>query len=151
MFNKNEQNTAQDQILKDAEILERYVTDTTGREAGLGVASRIYMVMGFVGAVASVIIALFTGNLWWLTGILVCLFIGTTLFVLFGALSEITMLLKSIAGLPYSGTISGTGAGSTLYVCSECGALAWADSIKCEKCKSVFAKKQETGDKQGSE
>jgi hypothetical protein len=144
MFGKtNDKETAQETIRNDAEILERYVTDTVGREAGLGVASRFYMVLGFVCAVASVLVALLTGNLWWLAGIPVCLFTGTTLFVLFGALSEITMLLKRLAGLPYSGTISGTGEGSTLYVCSECGALAWKDSIKCEKCKSVFVKKQE--------
>jgi ribosomal protein L40E len=146
------QEQAQDQPAKDAEILERYVTDTTGREAGLGVASRIYLVTGFVGAAGSVIIALFTGNLWWLTGIPVCLFVGTTLFVLFGALSEITRLLKSIAGLPYTGSISGTGTGGTIHICSECGALAWPDSIKCEKCKSMFVKKQEAeAGKQNSE
>jgi len=143
-WKKKDKETVQEPVLKDAEIIEKYVTDTVGREAGLGVASRFYMVMGFVCSVASVLVALLTGNLWWLAGIPICLFTGTTLFIHFGAQAEITRLLKRIAGMPYTGAISGTGEGATLYICSECGALAWKDSIKCEKCKSVFVKKQET-------
>ena len=143
-WKKKETETAQEPVLKDAEIIEKYVTDTVGREAGLGVASRFYMVMGFVCSVASVLAALFTGNLWWLAGIPICLFTGTTLFIHFGALAEITRIMKKAAGLPYTGTIAGTGDGAMLYVCSECGALVWKDSVKCEKCKSVFVKKQET-------
>jgi DNA-directed RNA polymerase subunit RPC12/RpoP len=153
MFWKKKENaTAQEPVLKDAEIIERYVTDTVGREAGLGVASRFYMVLGFVCAVASVLVALLTGDLRWLAGIPISLFTGTTLFVHFGAQAEIIRLLKKTAGMPYTGTITGTGEGSTLYICSECGALAWKDSVKCEKCKSVFVKKQDTGSGgQGSE
>ncbi len=154
-WKKKDKDAGQEPVLKDAEIIEKYVTDTVGREAGLGVASRFYMVLGFVCAVASVLVALLTGNLWWLAGIPVCLFTGTTLFIHFGAQAEITRLLKRIAGMPYTGSISGTGEGAILYICSECGALAWKDSLKCEKCKSVFVKKredQETGaGSQGSE
>jgi hypothetical protein len=137
---KEEEQT--DQPVKQAEILERFVTDHAGKEAGLAVASRIYMVMGFVGLAGCILAAILTANLWWFAGSLLCLFIGVTLSVLFGALSEITRLLKSLAGLPYAGTISGAGPGGTIHVCSECGALAWPDSKKCKKCKAEFVKKE---------
>ncbi len=68
---------------------------------------------------------------------------GLILFVIFGALSEIIRLLKAANGLPYTGTISGSGTG-TIYVCSDCGSLNYPDIAKCRKCGAEF-------EKQGSE
>jgi hypothetical protein len=130
----------QDAPAVKATIIEQAVTDMLGREAGLSVASRLCLVIGVVGLLASILAVIVTrgGFIWFAAGFL-CLFAGVTLFILFGALSEIIRLLKALAGLPYDGAISGNSRG-TIHTCSACGALAWQSSSVCKKCGAQFEK-----------
>ena len=63
--------------------------------------------------------------------------VGIVFFIIFGALSEIIALLKKLCGIPCSTHISGTGKG-TIFLCSECGSMNWADSLKCSRCGVEF-------------
>jgi DNA-directed RNA polymerase subunit RPC12/RpoP len=126
-----------------ARILRQEYKDIQGKEAGLSVLSRLCLVAGIVGVLACVIAGLAIGKLILLAVGMALLIAGLILFVIFGALSEIIRLVKAANGLPYTGTISGSGTG-TIYVCSDCGSLNYPDIAKCRKCGAEF-------EKQGSE
>ena len=101
-----------------ARIIKEEVADTTGKEAGLAIIGRLFLVAGIALALASMVI-------------------GIVVFIIFGALSEIIALLKKLCGIPCSTHISGTGKG-TIFLCSECGSMTWADSLKCSRCGVEF-------------
>jgi DNA-directed RNA polymerase subunit RPC12/RpoP len=126
-----------------ARIVRQDYKDIQGKEAGLSVLSRLCLVAGIVGVLACIIAGLAIGRLSLLAAGIALLMAGLILFVIFGALSEIIRLLKAVNGLPYTGTISGSGTG-TIYVCSDCGSLNYPDIDKCRKCGAEF-------EKQGSE
>jgi hypothetical protein len=125
-----------------AEIIQETIHDTHGKEHVLSVASRLYLVLGVVGAIAGVLASIFTANLVWIPAGLLALFIGITFRLVFGAQSEIIRLLKAQSGELYSGTVSGNEK-STVYICSECGTSNYADVPMCRKCKAVFGPKAE--------
>jgi hypothetical protein len=120
-----------------ARILRQEYKDIQGKEAGLSVLSRLSLVTGIVGILACIITGLAVGRLSLLAVGIGILIAGLIFFVIFGALSEIIRLLKAANGLPYTGTISGSGTG-TIYVCSDCGSLNYPDIAKCRKCGAEF-------------
>jgi hypothetical protein len=120
-----------------ARIIRQEYKDIQGKEAGLSVLSRLCLVAGIVGVLACIIAGLAMGMLSLLAVGIAILVAGLILFVIFGALSEIIRLLKAANGLPYTGTISGSGTGS-IYVCSDCGSLNYPDIAKCRKCGAEF-------------
>ena len=124
-----------------ARIIRQDYQDVLGREAGLGVLSRICLVFSVVGILGSILAAIATGRLNLIVIGLGILITGLILYVIFGALSEIIRLLKAANGLPYTGTISGSSSG-TIYVCSECGSLNYPDITKCKKCGAEFEKEK---------
>jgi hypothetical protein len=123
-----------------AEIIEETIHDTHGKEHGLGVASRLYLVLGVVAAVGGVLASALTANLAWIPAGMLALFVGITFHLVFGAQAEIIRLLKAQSGELYSGTISGNEK-SRVFICSECGSSNYADVPVCRKCKAVFVKK----------
>jgi len=125
-----------------ARIIRQDYKDVQGKEAGLGVLSRLCLVLGIVGILGCILAGVATGRLILLAAGIVLLIAGLILFVIFGALSEIIRLLKAAAGLPYTGTISGSGTG-TIYICSDCGSLNYPDVPKCRKCGAEFEKPEE--------
>jgi hypothetical protein len=123
-----------------AEIIQETIFDRHGREYGLSVASRAYLVLGIVGAMGGVLTSIFFANLIWIAAGLLALFVGVTFHLVFGAQAEIIRLLKASRGELYSGVVSGNEK-STVYICSECGASNYSDVPVCRKCKAVFEKK----------
>ena len=120
-----------------ARILRQDYKDIQGKEASLSVLSRLCLVAGIVGVLACIIAGLAIGRLSLLAFGIALLIACLILFVIFGALSEIIRLLKAVNGLPYTGTISGSGTG-TIYICSDCGSLNYPDIAKCRKCGAEF-------------
>ena len=120
-----------------ARILRQDYKDIQGKEASLSVLSRLCLVVGIVGVLLCIIAGLAIGRLSLLSFGIALLIAGLILFVIFGALSEIIRLLKAANGLPYTGTISGSGTG-TIYICSDCGSLNYPDIAKCRKCGVEF-------------
>jgi hypothetical protein len=127
-----------------ARILRQEYKDIQGKEAGLSVLSRLSLVAGIVGIMGCIIAGLAIGRLSLLAVGIAILITGLILFVIFGALSEIIRLLKAANGLPYTGTISGSGTG-TIYVCSDCGSLNYPDITKCRKCGAEFERQGAEG------
>jgi hypothetical protein len=133
-----EENTVSDEApAPKARIIRQDYKDIQGKEAGLSVLSRLCLVAGIVGVLFCIISGLAIGKLSLLAVGIALLIAGLILFVIFGALSEIIRLLKAANGLPYTGTISGSGTG-TIYVCSDCGSLNYPDIPKCRKCGAEF-------------
>lgn len=120
-----------------AKIIRQDYKDIQGKEAGLGVLSRFCLVFGIVGVLLCIIMGSILGELLLLVVGVLILITGLILFVIFGALSEIIRLLKAVAGIPYTGTISGSGTG-TIYICSDCGSLNYPDVPRCRKCGTEF-------------
>jgi hypothetical protein len=120
-----------------AQIVREHYRDSQGKERGLLVASRIFLVAGIIACLAGTGVTILAGSFLWLAAGIVCAAAGVVLFLLFGALSEIIVLLKKLLGLPVSGAVSGEGAGA-VSVCSECGSAAWPDSEKCASCGADF-------------
>lgn len=120
-----------------AEILRETIFVTKGKEEGLSVASRSYLVLGIVGFVASAIVSAAMGDPTWILAGLLALFLGCTFYLVFGAQAEIIRLLKANSGLLYSGTVSGNEK-SQVYICSECGSSNWSDVPVCRKCNAPF-------------
>jgi len=120
-----------------ARIIRQDYKDIQGKEAGLGILSRFCLVFGIVGVIGCIVAGSIAGQLILIPVGLVILVTGLILYVVFGALSEIIRLLKAVAGIPYTGTISGSGTG-TIYVCSDCGSLNYPDVPKCRKCGTEF-------------
>jgi hypothetical protein len=133
-----EENTVSNEApVPKARILRQDYKDIQGKEAGLSVLSRLCLVTGIVGVLLCIIAGLAIGRLSLLAAGIALLIAGLILFVIFGALSEIIRLLKAANGLPYTGTISGSGTG-TIYICSDCGSLNYPDIAKCRKCGVEF-------------
>lgn len=120
-----------------AKIVQEHYRDTLGRERGLLVASRAFLVLGVAAGLLGVGLAIVTGALAWIAAGIGCAVAGVVLFLVLGALSEVIVLLKRLLGLPAGGVISGTGTGS-VWVCSECGASVWPDSCTCASCGADF-------------
>ena len=120
-----------------ARIIKEEVADTTGKEAGLAIIGRLFLVAGIALALASIAATIIRGEFFWLACGAVGMVIGIVVFIIFGALSEIIALLKKLCGIPCSAHISGTGKG-TIFLCSECGSMTWADSLKCSRCGVEF-------------
>jgi predicted RNA-binding Zn-ribbon protein involved in translation (DUF1610 family) len=120
-----------------AQIIKETVADTLGKEAGLALIGRLFLVAGIAMVLASITAAIIRGEFFWLASGAVCMVLGIVLFIIFSALSEIIALLKKLCGLPCSTHISGTSTG-TIFLCSECGSMTWADSLKCNKCGAEF-------------
>jgi hypothetical protein len=140
-----EESTASDSApFQKARLIRQDYKDIQGKEAGLGVLSRLCLVAGIVGVLGCVITGLAVGRLSMLAIGITLLMTGLILFIIFGALSEIIRLLKAANGLPYSGTISGSGSG-TIYICSECGRLNYPDIAKCRKCGAEFEQPESEG------
>jgi hypothetical protein len=132
-----------------ARIIQETIHDTHGKEEGLSVASRLYLVLGFAGLVGSVVASIACGNLAWILAGLLALFLGITFYLVFGAQAEIIRLLKANSGVLYSGTVSGNEK-SRVFICSECGSSNWPDAPVCRKCKASFEQDRgpaETGEK----
>ncbi len=125
-----------------AKIIRQEYKDVLGKEAGLGMLSRLSLVAGIVGVLGCIIAGSITGKLNLLAVGMLILVAGLVLYVIFGAFSEIIRLLKAVAGIPYTGTISGSGTG-TIHICSDCGSLNYPDVPKCRKCGTEFEKPDE--------
>jgi hypothetical protein len=128
-----------------AHIIQETIHASQGKEAGLSVASRLYLVLGFVGLVGSVVASIALGNLAWILAGLLALFLGVTFYLVFGARAEIIRLLKANSGILYSGTVSGNEK-SQVFICSECGSSNWPDAPVCRKCKASFEHGPETAE-----
>ncbi len=120
-----------------AKIIEERVKDTVGREAGLAVAGRVFLVAGIVALLASIVFMIVRGEFSWLAWGSACMVSCAVLFLIFNALAEIIVLLKRLCGLPVHAVISGTREGR-IFLCSECGSMTWADSVKCCRCGAAF-------------
>jgi hypothetical protein len=120
-----------------ATIIRRRVQDTLGKEAGLAVTGRAFLAAGIVAALGGIGLAAATGRFAWMWGGLACLVFGAVFHVVFGALSEIIILLKRLCGLPCSAQPSGTASGE-IFLCSECGCMVYATSEKCPRCGEPF-------------
>jgi hypothetical protein len=116
-----------------AHIIRQTVDDNLGKEAGLAVIGRAFLVSGILATLGGIAFAIWMGEFVWIFGGLACLVVGVAFHVAFGALSEIIILLKRLCGLPCSGVISGTGSGE-IFICSGCGTMVYASSEKCLKC-----------------
>lgn len=120
-----------------AGIIKETIADRKGKEAGLVVTGRVFLVVGIAVMLVSIAAMIIRGEFFWPVYGAICMILGVVFFMIFGALSEIIILLKKLCGLPCSGVVSGTKTG-TIFVCSECGAMTWADSTKCDKCGAQF-------------
>lgn len=120
-----------------ARIITETFTDRQGREVGLSVAARIFLVIGIAAVPVCAVLAITSTWIAWIVLGVVCMVVGVTLYLNFVALAEIIRLLKKLAGLPYGGVISGSSTGD-IFLCSECGSLVWADSTTCTKCGAEF-------------
>ena len=143
-MSEEESKVAGDEQVTKARILRQDYADVQGKEAGLGVLSRLCLVLGIVGVLGCILAGVVTGRLVLLAAGLAVLAAGLVLFVIFGALSEIIRLLKAANGLPYTGTISGSGTG-TIYICSDCGSLNYPDIPRCRKCGAEFGRQETQG------
>ena len=121
------------EVYMKAQIVQKHYRDTQGKERGLLVASRSFLAAGIIACLCGVAATALTGSFLWLAAGVVSVVAGGVLFLLFGALSEIIILLKNLLGLPVKGAVSGTQAG-TVHLCSACGNLVWPDSEKCDSC-----------------
>jgi len=138
-----------------ARIIRETVADTVGKEAGLAFIGRLFLVAGIAMVLASIAVMIVRGEFFWLAYGAACMVLGIVFFIIFSALSEIIALLKKLCGLPCRTQISGTGKG-TIFLCSECGSMTWADSLKCNRCGAEFdsgesdpAERAGTGDDSG--
>lgn len=120
-----------------AKIIKEIVKDTTGREVGLALAGRFFLVLGIVAILASIVLMIISGDFFWVAYGAVCMISAAVLFMIFTALSEIIILLKKLCGLPSAGVVSGNKE-SLIFLCSECRSMVWADSTKCTKCGAGF-------------
>lgn len=125
--------------------MERTVQDTLGKEAALGVIGRSYLVFGIVSALAGTAVTAWLGSFAWMAAGMVFLAIGIAVHVLFGAVGEVIVLLKRLCGVPTSVPVSGTTSG-TIHVCSECGAMVYASSERCPRCKETFGAPEGEGE-----
>jgi hypothetical protein len=121
-----------------AHILAQPFRDTEGKEAALPVIGKIFLVTGIAGCIAGVVVTSLTASFLWLGLGIAGLVLGIALHVLFGALAEVIVLLKRIAGLPCKGIISGMTEG-TISICSDCGSMVYPDNVKCPSCGVDFA------------
>ncbi|MBN2297021.1 MAG: hypothetical protein JXM72_00415 [Deltaproteobacteria bacterium] len=129
-----------------ARIITESFADTAGKEAGLAVVARVFLVLGTIAVLLSIALVIVRAEFFWLAYGAVSMVFCTAYYMIFNALSEIIALLKRLCGLPCNAAISGTKTG-TIYLCSQCRSMTWADSVKCEKCGAEF----ETGEDSGPE
>jgi len=128
-----------------ARIVTETIVDTVGKEAGLAVMARIFLVVGILAVFVCIALVIITAEFFWIACGALSLVLSVVFYMIFSALSEIIVLLKRLCGIDCKTAVSGTKKGK-IYVCSECGALTWAQSPKCEKCGVEF----ETGDSTGT-
>lgn len=116
-----------------ARIIRQTFQDNLGKEAGLAVMGRAFIASGVVAALIGIACAIWLGAFAWIFAGLSWLVISAAFHVLFGALSEVIVLLKRLCGLPCSIPVSGTASGE-IFLCSECGAMVYESSEKCGRC-----------------
>ncbi|HDP24488.1 MAG TPA: hypothetical protein ENN34_03495 [Deltaproteobacteria bacterium] len=116
-----------------ARIITQSIEDTQGREAGISIAARIFLVAGFAGIPVGAVLTIASARFTWLVLGVGCMLMGVSLYLILISLAEIIRLLKKLCGFPYSGVISGTGTG-TIAICSECSSLVWRNSTTCSSC-----------------
>lgn len=126
-----------------ARIIRQTVQDNLGKEAGLAVIGRSFLVLGVIAALGGIAFAIWMGEFIWIFGGIACLIFGAAFHVLFGALSEVIVLLKRLCGLPCSTPVSGTATGE-IFLCSECGTMVYETSEKCPKCGESLEGCEET-------
>jgi len=120
-----------------ARIIRQTVQDNLGKEAGLAVIGRAFLVSGILAALVGTGFAIWLGEFVWIFGGIFFLIFSVAMHVLFGALSEVVVLLKRLCGLPCSIPVSGTASG-VIFLCSECGTMVYESSEKCPKCKETL-------------
>ncbi|HHO76743.1 MAG TPA: hypothetical protein ENN05_09995 [Deltaproteobacteria bacterium] len=120
-----------------ARIITQTFEDTEGKEAGLAVIARACLVLGIGSVFVCIVLVILRAEFFWLAYGAVSMVFCAVCYLIFSALSEIIVLLKRLCGIPCSSAVSGTKTG-TIYLCSQCGSMAWADSIKCEGCGEEF-------------
>lgn len=137
-----------DQGREMARIVAQPFRDTEGKEAALPVVARMFLVAGIVACLAGVALTIITASFLSLGLGIGSLVLGVAFYVLFGALAEVIVLLKRIAGLSCRGAISGMTEG-TISVCSECGSMVYPDNAKCPSCNADFAPAVRAGEGKG--
>jgi hypothetical protein len=128
-----------------ARIIQEHFKDTQGKEAGLPVIARIFLVSGIVACLGSIVLTILNASFLWLGLGITVLILGIVCYVLFGAIGEIIVLLKRLSGLPAKGMVSGMKEG-TISICSECGSLVYPDNLKCTSCGIDFESGEASGD-----
>lgn len=128
-----------------ARIIQEHFKDTLGKEAGLAVIARAFLVSGIVACLGSIVLTILNASFLWLGLGIAGLILGIVCYVLFGALAEIIVLLKRLSGLPAQGMVSGMKEGM-ISVCSECGSLVYPDNLKCTSCGIDFEAGEAAGD-----
>lgn len=128
-----------------ARIVQEHFKDTQGKEAGLPVIARIFLVSGITACMGSIVPTILNASFLWLGLGIVSLILGIVFYVLFGALAEIIILLKRLSGLPARGIVSGMKEG-TISICSECGSLVYPDNLKCTSCGIDFEPGEAAGE-----
>jgi len=127
-----------------ARIVKESFSDTAGKEAGLAVVARVFLVLGILAVLLSIALVIVRGEFFWLALGGLSMVFGSACYMIFNALSEIIALLKRLCGIPCNAVISGTKTG-TVYLCSDCGSMTWQDAVKCERCGAEFTSEDGSG------
>ena len=101
-------------------VIEKPLGYSGGREGQLVSVAWLVLILGILGAVTCVILAIVDKSALWFVLGLGSLLEGVVLYVAFQAVAEVIRLLKMENGLHFGGEVM-TAKPTLSYVCSECG------------------------------
>lgn len=123
-------------LLTAHRVLDSKRSTSGGLESTVDFWATVLLLLGIITSFFIVLIGMIAGAqpFWFVLILATCEAIGiAVVWVVLRSLAEILRLLKKIAGLKYSGEITGTESSHQFYACSNCGQMLHSETT-CDTC-----------------
>jgi hypothetical protein len=132
-------------LLTAHRVLDTKRSNSSGLESTVDFWATVLLLLGIITSFFIVLIGIFAGARPFWFVLLLATFAALSMavvWVVLRGLAEIIRLLKKIAGLQYSGEITGTEMSHQFYACSNCGQMLHSETT-CDTCGAKIVPDQE--------
>lgn len=131
-------------LLTAHRVLDTKRSNSGGLETTVDFWATVLLLLGIITSFFIVLVGMIAGAqpFWFVLLLATCVAIGmAVVWVVLRSLAEILRLLKKIAGLQYSGEITGTESSHQFFACSNCGQMLHSETT-CDTCGAKIVSEQ---------
>lgn len=131
-------------LLTAHRVLDIKRSNSGGLETTVDFWATVLLLLGIITSFFIVLVGMIAGAqpFWFVLLLATCVAIGiAVVWVVLRSLAEILRLLKKIAGLQYSGEITGTESSHQFFACSNCGQMLHSETT-CDTCGAKIVSEQ---------